>query len=238
MGMNIDLKNVIENKQGYIVYPSIIPTDLIDSYVGKINELYPVRATSENKYAERDDINELTDVKVWWSQEVSKFAEVTKMREIIDPIITETFNQLRFYASDTVFIKSKSQWINPHVDTPHRFKKYNYDKRLLGIQCIVSLVDTDIHNGSTGLVPYSQKRDFDIDKCYTGFYNRWFMDNVRQHDMPKGSLLFYNCRVLHSSMPNNSDVERPALLFNYLDHSIIDEVASIDNVWTSNGKRS
>jgi hypothetical protein len=38
-------------------------------------------------------------------------------------------------------------------------------------------------------------------------------------------------------MPNNGQIERPALLFNYLDSSIIDEVSDIDNVWTSNGKR-
>lgn len=236
--MMSDLKTTIENKEGYVLYPSMIPHDLIDAYNSNIESLRPVRASSSNKrYAERDAIKDLEDINVWWSQEVSELPEAIAMRSIIDPIITSAFLNLRFYASDTVFIKPYSKWINPHVDTPHRFKKYNYDKRLLGIQCIVSLVDTTKENGSTGLVPFSQKRDFDIDKCYTGTYNRWFMDNVKQYDMPKGSLLFYNCRVLHSSMPNNSDVERPALLFNYLDHSIINEVASIDNVWSSNGKR-
>jgi hypothetical protein len=49
--------------------------------------------------------------------------------------------------------------------------------------------------------------------------------------------LMYNCRVLHSSMPNNGQLERPALLFNYLYHSIIDEVSEIDNIWSSNDKR-
>jgi ectoine hydroxylase-related dioxygenase (phytanoyl-CoA dioxygenase family) len=238
MGM-IDLKSTIENKDGYALYQSMIPHELIDAFNAKIQDLYPVRASSSNKrYAERDDIKDLEDINVWWSQEVSELEEAKKIKDLIDPIITSNFSNLIFYASDTVFIKPHSQWVNPHVDTPHRFKKYNYDKRLLGIQCIVSLCDTSKENGSTGLVPFSQKRDFDIDKCYTGTYNRWFMDNVRQYDMPKGSLLFYNCRVLHSSMPNNSDIERPALLFNYLDNSIIDEVASIDNIWSSNGKRS
>lgn len=233
-----DIKDTIKNKEGYAVMEGMVPRLLIADFNSRLKDLYPVRASSSDKtYAERDDIKNLKDISVWWSQEVSEFPEVVKIRKIVDPVITGNFGNLRFYASDTVFIKPGSTWVNPHVDTPHRFKKYNYDQRLLGIQCIVSLVDTTKENGSTGVVPFSQKRDFDIDKCYSGTYNRWFMENMKQHNMPKGSVLFYNCRVLHSSMPNNGNLERPALLLNYLDHSIIDEITSIDNVWSSNGKR-
>jgi hypothetical protein len=82
-----------------------------------------------------------------------------------------------------------------------------------------------------------QKRDFEINKCYTGVYDRWFKDNCKQYDMPKGTLLIYNCRILHSSMPNNTDKARSALLLNYLNKDIIDEVSKLDNVWSSNGKR-
>jgi len=56
--------------------------------------------------------------------------------------------------------------------------------------------------------------------------------------MPTGSLLFYNCRLLHSSMPNPLEVERPALLINYMNKNIIKEVAQLDNIWSSNGNRS
>lgn len=234
-----DIKDTINNKEGYVLLEGMIPRLLIADFNNRSKDLYPVRAVSSTrKYAERDDIKNLDDITVWWSQEVSEFPEVKKILKIVDPVITSNFGNLRFYASDTVFIKSGSSWINPHVDTPHRFKKYNFDKRLLGIQCIVSLVDTTKDNGSTGLVPFSQKRDFDIDKCYNGTYNRWFMENMKQHHMPKGSVLFYNCRVLHSSMPNNGNLERPALLLNYLDHSIIEEVSKIDNIWSSNGRSS
>ena len=191
-----DIKSIIENKEGYVLLERVIPHNLIDDFVSKISELKPVRASnSDKKYAERDAIKELENINVWWSQEVSQLIECQKIKDIIDPILTTNFPNLEFYASDCVFIESKSQWVNPHVDTPYRFKKYNFDKRLLGIQCIVSLVDTNKENGSTGLVPFSHKRDFDIDKCYTGVFNRWFMDNVKQYDMPKGSLLFYNCKI-------------------------------------------
>lgn len=232
------VKDMLENQEGYLVYQSFIPELLIVDFNQRLKELYPVRASSSNKrYAEKDGIKDLEDVSVWWSQEVGEFPEALRIRKLIDPVITANFPNLSFYASDCVFINAGSTWVNPHVDTPHRFKKWNFDKRLLGIQCIVSLFDTNKYNGSTGIVPFSQKRDFDIDKCYAGNYSRWFLENAKQPDMPRGSLLFYNCRALHSSMPNNSAAERPALLFNYLDRSILDEVATIDNIWSSNGKR-
>jgi ectoine hydroxylase-related dioxygenase (phytanoyl-CoA dioxygenase family) len=233
-----NVKPTLETGEGYMILESFIPELCVADFNARLKDLYPVRASSNKKvYAERDDIKNLEDISVWWSQTVTDFPEVKKIQKYIDPIIEHNFPNLKHYASDCVFIKAGSTWVNPHIDTPHRFDKWNYDKRLLGIQCIVSLSDLNSENGSTGLVPYSQKRDFDINKCYSGTYDRWFTQNVKQHNMPKGSLLFYNCRVLHSSMPNNGQIERPALLFNYLDRSIISEVTDIDNVWTSNGIR-
>lgn len=234
-----DIREKFQQEEGYAVWESFIPEILIVDFNKRLGELYPVRASSSKKvYAEREAIKDLEDISVWWSQEVSQFPEAMQIQKLIDPIIQSNFPNLEFYASDCVFINKGSQWINPHVDTPHRFKKWNYDKRLLGIQCIVSLFNTTKDNGSTGVVPFSQKRDFDIDKCYSGTYNRWFIENAKQHDMPRGSLLFYNCRVLHSSMPNNSDSQRPALLLNYLDRSILHDVSNIDNIWSSNGKHT
>jgi ectoine hydroxylase-related dioxygenase (phytanoyl-CoA dioxygenase family) len=104
---------------------------------------------------------------------------------------------------------------------------------MLGVQCIVSLFDVDENNGSTGLVSESQHRDFYIDMCYSGYYDKWFSRKKTQPIMPKGSLLMYNCRVLHSSMPNLSDKPRPALLMNYLDGNIVEEVRKQDNIWNS-----
>ena len=94
----------------------------------------------------------------------------------------------------------------------------------------------DKDSASTGIVPHSQKIDHDINLCYRGHYNEWFLKNMIQPTLPKGCVLLYNCRLLHSSMPNPLGRPRPALLLNYLDSSIIEEVTKIDNVWTSNGK--
>lgn len=230
-----ELSKVIKEQEGYRIFESLIPNILISDLLQCVPALKKVRAVSNDRmYREREKIQELTDIVIHWSETVEKLPEFIKIKNIIDPIIQSHFPHLLFYAADIVTINPKSNYFNPHVDTPHRFDKWNFDTRLLGIQCIITLEDTNKQNAATGLVPYSQKRDFDIGKCYNGDYNRWFLSNAVQHDMPKGSLLLYNCRVLHSSMPNGTDKSRPALLINYLDRSIIEEVSKIDNVWTSN----
>jgi ectoine hydroxylase-related dioxygenase (phytanoyl-CoA dioxygenase family) len=233
-----DLSKILKEDTGYYVLESFISKTLLEDFKAILKDLYPVRASSSKKvYAEGEDIKSLEDISVWWSQTVDKFEPVQKIKGMLDDIIITNFPNLQFYASDTVTINPHSNWISPHVDTPHRFPLWNFDKRLLGIQCIISLQDADKNSAATGLVPFSQKRDFDIMKCYTGFYDNWFKENVRQPNMPEGSLLMYNCRVLHSSMPNPQNSARPALLFNYLDNSIVDAVSNIDNIWSSNGKR-
>lgn len=229
------IKAQLIEEDGYIILENIIPENLIDNIIKKTNLLYPVRASSSNKkYAEKDKIKDLTDISVWWSQMVMDWPEVIEINEILLTYIKEYLPNTELYASDIVTIEEHSKWINPHIDTPHRFKKYNYDKRLLGVQAIVPLFNLDKNNGVTGLVPKSQKMDFNINFCYQGFYNDYFLKKCIQPIIGKGSVLFYNCRVLHSSMPNPSNKKRPALLLNYLDSNIIQDVKSIDNIWESN----
>lgn len=235
----MNLKEELTNGKGYHIFERFIPAILVSDIKNILKDLYPVRASSSTKiYKEREEVQTLNDISVWWSQSLNDFKVLKKIKSLVDPIVQSNFNNLEFYASDMVVINAGSKWISPHVDTPHRFQPWNYDKRLLGVQCIISLSNLDENSASTGLVPYSQKRDFEINKCYTSEYDRWFLDNCKQHKMPKGSLLMYNCRVLHSSMPNPTPDPRPALLINYLDKSIMNDVRLVDNVWTSNGKSS
>lgn len=229
------IKTELTEGPGYIILEKVIPENLIESINKKLTHLHPVRASSSNKkYAEKEDIKNLTDISVWWSQFVMDWYEVQEINNILLPKVQEHLDNTVWYSSDFVVVNPRSKWINPHVDTPHRFKKYNYDKRLLGIQAICALNDLDEHNGVTGIVPKSQSIDFNINLCYQGFYNSWFIKNHIQTKLPKGSILFYNCRVLHSSMPNNTSLARQALLFHYLNNAIIEDVKSMDNIWNSN----
>ena len=232
----IKIKKDLTTGPGYIVLEKIIPDSIIDSITEKLHLLHPVRASSSNKkYAERDEIKNLPNISVWWSQMVTDWPEVIEINKLIHKHIITHLENAELYSSDIVTIEPHCKWINPHIDTPHRFKEYNYDRRLLGIQSIVALVDMDGNSAGTGVVPKSQNMDFNINLCYKGLYDQWFKLNCVQPKIPKGSVLFYNCRVMHSSMPNPLDKSRPALLLNYLDRDIIEEVKKLDNIWTSNG---
>jgi ectoine hydroxylase-related dioxygenase (phytanoyl-CoA dioxygenase family) len=228
-------KDILTDGDGYVVLEDIIPHDLLDSFYARVDELQPVRASSSDKiYAEKGNILNLPDIAVWWSQLVIDWKEVKDIHHIILHTIKECIPNNQWYASDTVFIEPYSKWVNPHIDTPHRFEQWTKDKRLLGIQCIVPLFDLDLHNGATGLVPKSQLKDFPIDLCYKGYYNGYYNRNYIQPTVKKGSVLMYNCRLLHSSMPNPTESKRPAILFNYLDNDIITELRTVDNIWESN----
>jgi len=197
--------------------------------------LYPVRASSSSKqYAERDDIKNLPDIAVWWSQSVLDWLEVQKIDYHINMYVTKYLKNAVLYSSDIVTINANSTWLSPHIDTPHRFSKWNFDKRLLGIQVIVPLDKMGKLNAGTGIAPHSQKMDFDINQCYNGDHNVWFLQNSTQPDVFKGHALIYNTRLLHSSMPNPTNENRPVLLINYLSKDIIDEVRQVDNIWKSN----
>jgi ectoine hydroxylase-related dioxygenase (phytanoyl-CoA dioxygenase family) len=187
------------------------------------------------QYAEKEDIKKLPDIAVWWSQTVINWPEVLEIEKLLNPLIKNYLPNAEFYSSDIVVIEKESIWLNPHIDTPHRFKAYNYNKNLLGVQIIAPFNDLDETTGSTGVLPESQKQDFNINLCYRGVYNDIFMKKYVQPKMPKGSILLYNCRLLHSSMPNPQPIARPALLLNYLTRNIIEDVKKLDNFWDSNG---
>ena len=221
---------------GYVFIENIIPDNLIDGINSKLDTLYPVRATSSGKtYAEKDDIKKLSDISMWWSQMVMDWQEVQSVNDILLEIVSKELDNAVWYASDIVTVNADTNLVNPHVDTPHRFKQWNMDPRLLGVQCIVSLQDTAPEHGATGFVPNSHEPDWDIDMCYNAAYNKYFWDFCQQEYMPKGSVLMYNCRLLHSSMPNYSPNPRPMLLLNYLNGDIVEDVKKVDNIWSSNG---
>lgn len=228
-------KEILTEGDGYVILEDVIPHNLLDSFNSKIDKLHPVRASSSDKqYAERGEIENLSDIAVWWSQLVMDWPEVQEINHIVIKYVKECIENAHWYASDTVFIEPHSKWVNPHIDTPHRFETWNKDTRLLGIQCIAPLYDLDMHNGATGLVPKSQQKNFYIDMCYKGYYNGYYSRNYIQPTVRKGSVLMYNCRLLHSSMPNPTDSKRPAILLNYLDSDIIEELRTVDNIWNSN----
>ena len=227
------------NGPGFKLVTDVIPSDLIDSINNRKDELYPVRASSHKKqYAEGKDCKKLFGIAVWWSQLTDDWKEVKAIHNLILPEIQTHMPDAEFYASDIVTINGPSRWVGPHIDTPHRFAEYNQRENddILGIQVIIPLDSIDKHSGATGLVPYSHQKDWNIQDCYAGAYDNYFNNSAEQLEMPKGSILFYNTRLLHSTMPMHLPKKRSILLINYLRRDIIDVVKKIDNVWSSNGK--
>lgn len=223
------------NGPGFVVLENLVPQALIDSLSDKVPKLYPVRASSKDKtYAEKNNIKDLADIAVWWSQLVMDWPEVIEIEKLVGSHVSQYINRSFWYTSDIVTIEPNTEWINPHVDTPHRFKKWNRDTEMLGVQCIVPLQDVDKNNGATGLLKDSHRKNWNIDKCYAGKYDQYFAAYCDQPQVSKGSVLLYNSRMLHSTMSNHSPEPRIALLFNYLDSAIIEDVSSIDNIWNAN----
>lgn len=228
--------NELTEGEGYLFLENIITDELINSINSKLDTLYPVRATSSGKrYEERENISKLADISYWWSQLIMDWPEAIAINDILLPIVGAQLDNATWYTSDIITINGDTNLVNPHVDTPHRFKKWNTDPRLLGVQCIVSLQHTSPEMGTTGFVPNSHEPDWDIDMCYNGAYNKYFWDFHEQLFMPMGSVLMYNARLLHSSMPNYLPEPRPMLLLNYLNGDIMEDVKKIDNIWSSNG---
>jgi ectoine hydroxylase-related dioxygenase (phytanoyl-CoA dioxygenase family) len=222
------------NGIGYSITQGLVSENTVNSIVSKIPSLYPVRASSSNmQYAEGDSVKNLPDISVWWSQSLMDWPEVQQIHRSILPLVEEFLPDPVWYASDMVTIEPNTNWVNPHVDTPHRFKQWNRNPDTLGIQCIVALQDIGRTNGATGIVPGSQEFNWDIDKCYAGEYNSYFRAHYIQPTLAKGGVIMYSSRLLHSSMPNFSDKPRSALLLNYLRRDIVEEVRNVDNIWRS-----
>ena len=224
----------LTNGKGWLLEKSYINENLIDNFYARIDRLGPRRAIDINKnYAEGAGILALGNLAIWWSQQVLDWPEFLPIEKQTYTLVRGILSDPRLYAADVVTIEPGSDIINPHVDTPHRFPEWNFDRRLLALQLIIPLHDIDSKSGSTGLIDQSQLEDYPIEDCYQGKYNQIFMDLVKQPKMPKGSVLCYNARLLHSSMPNPSKRPRKALLIHYCESSIIKSLRSIDNIWSS-----
>ena len=121
----VEYKDLTEG-EGYLFFERVIPEDLIDSINSKLDTLRMVRASSSGKtYAEGDKIKDLPDVSVWWSQMIMDWPEVKLINDFLITRIDKELDNAVLYASDIVTINGDSKWVNPHVDTPHRFKEWN-----------------------------------------------------------------------------------------------------------------
>jgi ectoine hydroxylase-related dioxygenase (phytanoyl-CoA dioxygenase family) len=133
---------------------------------------------------------------------------------------------------DTITTRPKSQKTRAHIDTPYRFEDYarTSNDEVLGVQCIIPLDPFTIENGATCVLPGSHLNRFyykDIEENQEE-YNDLLTTKGFQFVSSPGDALIYNARTLHSTMPNNSEDFRSALLINALDTAILKRIREVD----------
>ena len=170
---------------------------------------------------------------VWWS----KVPPEEMWRPIVDILgrYIDVFFQGRewdIHVVDTITTRPNSQKIRAHIDTPYRFEDYAHttNDEVLGVQCIIPLDPFTIENGATCILPGSHLSRYyykDIEENQEE-YNDLLTTEGFQFVSSPGDALIYNTRTLHSTMPNNSENFRSAILINALDVNLIKRIRELD----------
>lgn len=181
--------------------------------------------THSGEYWHVDTGVEQPELGVWWT---------TSMRDLfIEDVIDRcrlacTIDEPVLHTVDCVWAAPFSGVVNPHVDTPYRFRDYQGEPSGLGEQFIVALEPLNTLNGTTGIVPGSERYIWPIDECYRGAYTEFFAANCEQYDLSAGDALRYDARTLHSTMPNMTDQPRCVMALSYVSESIYASLQGLD----------
>ena len=143
---------------------------------------------------------------------------------------------------DTITTRPGQSKIRAHIDTPYRFEEYarTTNDELFGVQIIIPLDKFTLENGATCILPGSYKNRYYYKDILENQeeYNELLVRQGFQFVSNPGDALIYNSRTLHSTMPNNSNNFRSALLMNALDVKIIEHIREIDyNTKTARNKK-
>lgn len=219
-------------EQGYSVVRNIIDTRYIDDLNYLQNYLEPHRGHDYSaKYFPRNRLQEAGKLAIWWSQQIVDWDCIKQINRTLLELTQNWFDNNCIYVSDVITNEPGNQFVKPHIDSPYRFEKWHDTFELLGVQCIIPLCEFNKSNGGTGLYPGSHLKNWVVQDCYRGVYTEEFLANVIQPEMNPGDVLIYNPRVLHSTMPNNSDLVRRAVLTHITTRELAEEMKLVDNVY-------
>jgi hypothetical protein len=223
---------------GYSVFKNVADPQLIEAINKKTSLLVPHRGHAmDHKYFPADRIAECKDLAVWWSQEVSGWPEVQEITKQLINVIGVMFDEPSSYIADIITNEPGNTHIKPHIDSPYRFPKWWNEDELLGVQCIIPLCKFTKENGGTGLLPNSHNTRWVVKDSYAGKYNEEFLAGCEQPKMTPGDALIYHPRTLHSTMPNNTDVPRRALLIHITSKEMARLLQAEDTIWQEELKK-
>lgn len=229
--MGQQILNTIK-EQGYCVVRNVIDTEDLECLNYLQNYLEPQRGHDYTaKYFPKKNLHEADKLAIWWSQQVVGWECVKSINQRLLEITNNWFDNNCIYVSDVITNEPGNQFVKPHIDSPYRFDKWHEEFDLLGVQCIVPLCEFNKENGGTGLYPGSHLKNWVVKDSYRGAYTEEFLANVVQPKMNPGDALIYNPRVLHSTMPNNTDMPRRALLTHITTREMSGQMKLADNIW-------
>ena len=223
----------LDDNTGYVSIKELIPPFVVQQF--KLWAMNPANIHRGNAvngvyYAKHRKGREYN---VCWSKEPP--------REMWQPIVDRlsTYINAMFkgkewdiHIVDTTTTRPGSTKIRAHIDTPYRFEDFarTSNDELFGVQIIIPLDQFTLQNGATCILPGSHKSRFyykDIEDNQEE-YNNLLTTQGFQFVSNPGDALIYNSRTLHSTMPNNSNEFRSAILINALDVNIIKRIREVD----------
>ena len=218
--------------KGFEVFQNAVSKDLIEKINRKQGLLVPHRGHArDHKYYPADRIHECNDLAVWWSQELSGWPEVKAITDQLINLVGVMFEEPDSYIADIITNEPGNTHIKPHIDSPYRFDRWWDKDELLGVQCIMPLCDFTQENGGTGLLPNSHNTRWVVKDSYAGKYNEEFLKGVVQPKMGIGDALIYHPRTLHSTMPNQTNQIRRALLIHITSREMARLLRQEDTIW-------
>lgn len=171
-------------------------------------------ACDGNYYAEHDGKRKYD---VWWTTQ-PPIREWLPLVKKIENDISELMDtrDWTIHAVDCITTRPASTKVHAHIDFPYKFAETENMTGVLGVQIIVPLDPFTVENGATIYMPGSSTLDL-VTKDITGhqaYYNDHLLEFGEQFVADPGDVLMYDGKTLHSTMPNNSQDFRSALLIN------------------------
>ncbi len=210
-------------ENGYLLVERIVPDEWVER----------LRAVTDEFVQRSRAISEPDSV---WDLEPDHSADNPRLRRLSSPV--EQHPVYWQYASDSVITDVAADLVGPDVKFHHSKLNFkwakggeevkwhqdiqfwphtNYSPATIGTY----LYDCDLSQGPLGCIPGTHKGDlfdqYNLDREWVGALSdedaaRADPGRARYLDGPAGSITIHNCRTIHGSQPNSSDLGRPLLL--------------------------
>jgi ectoine hydroxylase-related dioxygenase (phytanoyl-CoA dioxygenase family) len=171
------------------------------------------------------------EYEMWWTTQPPAEMWLPIAIELTDQIDRLFGNdKWEIHAVDCITTRPNKSDLYAHIDTPYRFEEFSNSTDTLGVQIIIPLDHFTIENGATAYIPGSHMDNIDLKDLEENreYYNNKLLTEGQQFLAKPGDVLMYDGRTLHSTMPNNSNDFRSALLINALNKDIIARVKELD----------